>query len=316
LTYQTSCSAGRILAFDIGGSHVAAALCSVDSLCLGPLAIGPLCTDASLERFLDLIHDLGSRASERRGEPAGAVFAIPGPFDYLAGISKMRHKLPSLYGVDLRHTLAERFGWAPDQFHFINDADAFLLGELGAGAAQGAERAVGITLGTGIGSAFARNNVLLIGEEEEGVPSGGEIWDLAYEGGTVEDLLSTAALQLDYRVRTGRQMEVAAIAAAAETDPDAREAFERFGRHLGLVLRDILAPFAPDVVVLGGGISRSDHLFLPAAQKSLAGHGFRLVTSGLFGHAPMIGAGVYWRQRIRASIDRGSSACTHYPQPA
>lgn len=31
--------------------------------------------------------------------------AAPGPFDYAAGLSRITHKLPGLYGVDLRHEL-------------------------------------------------------------------------------------------------------------------------------------------------------------------------------------------------------------------
>ena len=94
-------------------------------------------------------------------------------------MSLMRHKLPFLYGVDLRQALAPRIGCDPVQVRFLNDADAYLLGEVGAGAAKGFGRAVGLTLGTGIGSAFAVDGRLVT--PGPGVPKDGEIWNVPYE---------------------------------------------------------------------------------------------------------------------------------------
>jgi predicted NBD/HSP70 family sugar kinase len=52
--------------------------------------------------------------------------------------------------------------------------------------------------------------------------------------------------------------------------------------------------FAPQVIVLGGGISRSPHLFLPAAQRELIGLHAELRVSALLDDAPLVGAGVAW----------------------
>jgi predicted NBD/HSP70 family sugar kinase len=54
----------------------------------------------------------------------------------------------------------------------------------------------------------------------------------------------------------------------------------------------MLAGFAPDVIVLGGGISRAAQLFLPAAQSELAGSGLRLRVSELQDSAPLVGCAV------------------------
>ncbi len=204
----------------------------------------------------------------------------------------MRHKLPYLYGVDLRGRLAERFGWQPDKVRFLLDSAAFLLGEIGAGEARGVERAIGITLGTGIGSAFAVDGHVVT--EGKGVPPGGEIWNLPYEVGIVEDYVSTRAIQRSYKLRTGALPNVARIAADAANDPDAAAVFTEFGRHLGLVLRMKLSEFDPDVVVIGGGISRSSHLFLPSAIKELGGLKMQLRVSTLLDYAPLTGAAVAW----------------------
>jgi glucokinase len=100
-----------------------------------------------------------------------------------------------------------------------------------------------------------------------------------------------------YLARTGRDLEVSAIAAAAGKDVDAREVFESFGLHLGQVLRDVVAPFRPDGVVIGGGIARSASLFLSAAEEQIAGLGFHVAQSMLWDQAPLVGAAHFWREQ-------------------
>ena len=103
---------------------------------------------------------LDELAAAANGLPGGHrpdwVVAVPGPFDYEQGIGLFRDvgKFDSLYGVDVRHGLLTRIRPAPDTIRFLNDADAFGVGEYAAGAARGHDRAVCITLGTGVGSAF------------------------------------------------------------------------------------------------------------------------------------------------------------------
>jgi glucokinase len=294
MTVQSNTNSEYVLGYDVGGSHVSAGFCRLQDLRAGRLAQAPLPAELTAAGFIELLHSLCVEAAGGPGNVAGASLAMPGPFDYVAGISQMRHKLVSLFGVDLRKAIAERFGWEPSQICFLNDAQSYLLGEVGAGAALGAARAVGITLGTGIGSAFAVDSSIVT--DGVGVPPGGEIWDYPYGGGTVEDLLSTRALQKDYFERTGHHEEVVTIAAAAAGDAEALAAFETFGRRLGEVFRDILAPFSPDVVVIGGGIARSSRLFLPVAEQRIQGLGFKLVTSSLMDQAPLIGAAFHWRE--------------------
>jgi glucokinase len=299
-----------ILAFDIGGSHISVARCTLSDFRILGSARVPLPPELDCDQFLDLLHGLARNMGIHRSPPVGATFAVPGPFDLVAGVSHIRHKLKSLYGVNLRAALAERFGWHPAQFCFVNDAAAFLLGEAQCGAACGARRAIGIVLGTGIGSAFARDGQWVT--EGEGIPPGGEIWNLPYENGTVEDILSTRAIKAGYAARTGKDEEVVTIASEADSDRDARAVFQTFGFNLGKVFRDLLAPFRPDVAVLGGGISRSARLFLPFAQNQLNGFDFKLVTSSLLDKAPLVGAAAFWKN----GSDTFADAVTEDPERA
>lgn len=339
---MTHSNALSVLVYDVGGSHVSAAICEQGSYALAGISRAHLPADGDIApaSFGRLIRALGDSAARGAGVStdliAGASLAMPGPFDYQRGVSHMHHKFPGLFGFDLKSALAARFHWQPNQIRFVNDAAAFLLGEAGAGAARGYARLIGITLGTGIGCAFA-----IAGPDgpriapsnpsnAEGVPPGGEIWNLPYNGATVEDFVSTRFLRSQYLSLTGVEAEVAMIADAAagdqpcpepdenpatqphpavlnpnadsKVDPDdpyaahcrARQAFERFGRHLGLALNQHVRAFRPDVIVFGGGISRAAHLFLPATRKALAGFSPVLAISTLMDEANLAGAAVDW----------------------
>lgn len=287
-------SSSFVLTYDVGGSHVNAGLCRLADLRILRVAGADLHAVSSFEEFADLLYKLGREAAAEETNIAGASLAVPGPFDCVAGVSQMEHKLTYLHGKSLRNALAERFGWTPDRLRFLNDACAYLLGEVGAGSVKGAHRAAGLTLGTGVGSAFAVDgHAVIVGD---GVPPGGEIWNYPYAGGTVEDLISTRRIKADYAALTGEDKDVAAIAAGAATDGAARRVFEDFGLHLGSVLRDVIAPFRPNMVVLGGGISRSSQLFMPFTEEVIHGLGFRVVMSALMDRAPLAGAGQFWRE--------------------
>jgi len=282
-----------VLVYDVGGSHVSAALCFKEGFRLAPVVRANLPTEETSDAFLEMLHSLGAKTAAGVKGVKGAELAMPGPFDYANGISWMKHKMPYLYGVNVSEALAGRFGWQASQVRFLNDAAAYLLGEVGAGAAKGVARVVCFTLGTGVGSGFAVDGHVVI--EGNGVPPGGEIWNVPYEGGIVEDQISTRALQRAYKERKGQEREVASIAHyATGGEPASIAVFAEFGKNLGVALRRLLADFDPDVVVLGGGISRSAHLFLPAAKAELKGARFELRIAELGDNAPLAGAGVAW----------------------
>ena len=280
------------MVFDVGGSHVSAAIFNVCHERLEAWQSRPIAANPNYEGFLDFFASL-ARELPRSTPLNGVAIAMPNPFDYKSGISYMRHKYLQLYGIDLRQGLAEKLGCDPLRLHFLNDASAFMLGELHRGAAVGMHRAVGITLGTGIGSAFAVDGEVVV--SGAGVPSDGEIWNLSYRNAIVETFVSTASIQREYAQTTGGPLlEVWRIAKLARQDSTAAKVFKHFGRELGQVLRHTCAAFAPECIVLGGGISRSSWSFLDEANQELSDLGMQLRVSTLQHRASLIGAGIAW----------------------
>jgi glucokinase len=135
----------------------------------------------------------------------------------------------------------------------VNDAEAFLLGEWWAGAALGHDRAIGITLGTGLGSAFLeRGRIVRTGA---GVPRDGALHRQPFRGAPVEERISRGALLARYGEA---DIDVAEIALRArDGEPRAREAFHALASDLAAFLRPWLEAFVPSCLVVGGSIARS-----------------------------------------------------------
>lgn len=160
------------LGVDIGGSHVCSAV--VD------LATGQLCGEPHTDK-VDAA--AGARtiagawaANIRRTAAASGIgrircagFAFPGPFDYERGISLIRgvRKFERIYGLDVAATLYPLLReCGTEEFRYVNDAAAFALGECLGGVADGAERVVALTLGTGVGSGFVAGRRLVTSGDE------------------------------------------------------------------------------------------------------------------------------------------------------
>jgi predicted NBD/HSP70 family sugar kinase len=264
-----------VVTLDIGGTHVSAATVDVGSAAVDPASRvrTELVSGSSREEFLGRIRNAASAA--RSGDIEAAGVAAPGPFDYAQGICLIEHKLESLYGADLRSELAAALSLPPNDVRFVNDAEAFLLGEWWAGAARGHDRAVGITIGTGLGSAFLEHGQVVRAGAR--VPPEGALYRLRFRNAPVEERISRAAVLAGYG---DERWDVADIAERARCgDRGAREAF----------LRPWLASFAPSCLVIGGSIARSWDL-LQDGLDSLRANVAVLAPAEHIDDAPLLGA--------------------------
>ena len=300
----------RVVVFDLGGSHVSAGVVHLSTSALEQKWSTTLDSSASAETILRTLESLVRRLQLRPAETAvaaavaGLSLAVPNPFDYETGVSYIQHKYGALYGWDIRKELSRRLGVDGARICFLNDATAFLLGELEANPAARTGNVVAITLGTGVGSAFASDGRIV--ERGGGVPEQGEIWNLPWQRGIVEDVLSAKRIRNEYLDRTGRTLEVREMAAVADSDAVAKNVFSGFGRDLAEVLNRVCKEFQPDRVILGGAIAKSARLFLPETMSAYGD--CPICISTLFDDAALIGAAVHWRSRASADDGGESSA--------
>lgn len=278
---------------DVGGSHLTSAVVDLEEgkVCSdyivtpmeskGPLEHVIACfkknLEATLEAFEEPIHQIG--------------FAFPGPFDYEKGISYMKQKFDNLYGINLPDVLRkvlevpeiEKF-----DFKFINDASAFGVGECFCGAGKGFKRVFGVTLGTGVGSAFLVDGK--IDETSENVPEGGEVWNLPFHDTIVDASFSTRWFVKRYGELTGKTIKGAKdVADQFGKEAAADQCFAEFGASLAEFATPWLKKFGADLFVMGGNISREYPKF---QAQLLAGmpEGVTVKTSELRDQAAMIGA--------------------------
>jgi len=69
----------RVLTFDVGGSHISAALCLGDNLSLGPVASAQYGDITTSEGFVGLLFELASKAAGGDPSGIGATLAVREP---------------------------------------------------------------------------------------------------------------------------------------------------------------------------------------------------------------------------------------------
>ena len=278
------------LCLDIGGGHVTSALVDTASKVIVPGTRQRVGADpnASAKSLIAVWSQVGCDSLEGGGDfdLSHVGIAMPGPFDYEQGVSKMVHKFASLNGCDVGQLLREAWKETMEcPIRFANDADLFALGEYWAGAGLGADRMIGITLGTGLGSGFVENGRILT--EDPSIPGLGEIWNVPHGRGKAEDYANGEFLSALFEDMTGESKEGGEIASLAlQGDPNARGCFSALGENLVEILQPWVKSFSPDVIVFGGNVSKSFDLFGEGMGGDL---GVRCVRSALFEDASLYG---------------------------
>ena len=179
-----------------------------------------------------------------------------------------------LNGQPLQQDLARAIGRV---VRLANDADCLALSEAQEdGAGAGAASVLGVILGTGVGAGIVIDGRLLRGpnaiagewghnplpwpKAEWGEVPGPLGWDGRY--GSIEDWCSGPALAADHLRVTGQALNGRALIAAAEAgDPDAEATVCRYEHRLARALAHVINILDPEVIVLGGGVSRVERLY-------------------------------------------------------
>jgi len=255
-----------IVGVDVGGSHVTACLVDPSSRQIHQKNIvrNRVDSHAPAEIILNLWCKTIIEVTHNAGVPLERIgFAMPGPFDYENGICLIKgfDKYEALYNWNIRTELSQRLSIAGADILFRNDAEAFLDGELFCGAAIGYSHAVGITLGTGLGSATSHC----------GHTFDAELSILDYKGEKVEECVSTRGLLRNYFQLTGTKLSNAKeLSDRFDTDENARKTFQKFADDLSWFLNIFVNKQHPEVIVVGGNIANAWELFMPRVIENLS----------------------------------------------
>lgn len=244
---------------DIGGSHITAALVDTSTGTIVPESWQRDSVPAAgtANEIIDAWSNV-ILTSFGQSVPARLGIAMPGPFDYEAGICLIQgqHKYESLYGLNIKTLLAQKLGFDINNIRLTNDAACFLQGEIFAGAAKGWSNVTGITLGTGLGSATCINNIV----------ADAAWWNTPFKDGIAEDYLSSRWFVQRYRQLTNVAMPNVKHILATGDDGKIKQVFHEFGIHLGTFL---LQQQAKGLVVIGGNIAQAFSLFEQSLKACL-----------------------------------------------
>ncbi len=306
---------------DLGGTNLYA--CAVDS---------DLAVHARTRRTVDclelpaLLDTIAEAVAELRDGADGQVeavgFGIPCLIDDEHGLAVSSVHLP-IAGLAFAAAMAERIALPV----FIdNDANLALLAEYRHGSAQGERVALMLTLGTGVGGA-----IMLGGECFRGAQgAAGELGHMIVDPdgpacgpgcpghGCLEAWISGSALAREARAvatrepdgalgrarADGRDVDGPLVSELAEGgDPRALAVLERLGEWLGVGIISLVNVFNPDVVVIGGGVSRAGELILEPARRVVARRALAMpaahvsIRAARFGaDAGMLGAALFARE--------------------
>jgi len=278
-------------AVDLGGSKILSVIAQGDGRRLGedrrPTSAedGP---EVVLERIVGSLEEALAKAGLRQGDLAAVGICSPGPCDIDAGVISSAPNLPGWRDVPICRYLEERLG-VPARLE--NDANAAALGEHVYGAGRGCRHLIYMTVSTGIGGGLIIDGRLYRGAT--GVA--GEVGHMTIEPdgplcgcgnrGCLEALASGTAIAArgEELVAQGGSALLARLAqeqgeltaetvsrAADQGDVACQGIIRRAGYYLGVGLASYVNIFNPEVIIIGGGLTKAGELLLAPARAEMA----------------------------------------------
>ena len=187
----------------------------------------------------------------------GIGVGVPSVVDCKRGIVYNVANIPAWKEVHLKDILEKEFG-VPVAVN--NDANCFALGAWRYGEGQGTNDMVGLTMGTGIGA-----GIIIGGKLYNGVNTGaGEIGSLPFKDADYEFYCSSrffCKLHGDTGANFGKRAQAG--------DEDALAIWQEFGENVGELIKAVLFTYAPEAIIIGGGIASAFSLFETAMRKKL-----------------------------------------------
>lgn len=258
------------IGIDLGGTKIAGVVLAEDGTEVAARRVATPSGDyaATVRAVAELVATLEGRVDGRE-LPVGVGHPGTIAIDGLV----MNANSTCLNGRPLAHDLATALH-RPVQL--ANDANCLAISELRGGAAAGASPAFAVILGTGVGGALAvegrvvggarggtgewGHNPLPWPRDEWGEAKGPACW--CGKSGCIETWLSGVGLAGDHARRTGQRLSGEEIVRRAQAnDAAAGETLARYADRLARALAAVINLLDPQVIVLGGGLSRIARLY-------------------------------------------------------
>jgi len=196
-------------------------------------------------------------------EVVGIGCCVPSIVDVDRGIVYAVENIPSWRRVFLKDEIEKRYDVPA---HVNNDANAFALGELHFGQGRGYRNIVGLTLGTGLGAGIIIDGHLYCGSN----CGAGEIGSLPYKDHTLEHYCAGQF----FKSKTGESGEMI-FEQAQQGDPHALQIYHEYGSEVGHAVMTALYAYDPELIVLGGSISKAYAFFESGMRERLKDYDYQ-----------------------------------------
>lgn len=273
-----------VLTADIGGTHITSAIVNIQTweILADSIARSHVDARADAKSILLSWKTCLSKSLTNFQQPISALgIAMPGPFNYEAGISLMQNqdKYDALYQLNIREELTQVLDF-PMDIRFINDAAAFLQGEIFAGDLTRKKKVLGITLGTGLGSSVWQ-------EGQKAFDA--NLWDSPYQASIFEEHLVTRWLTARFFELTGIQENgFKEILHKHQAHPSFDLLLSAYAKSLYDFLCFFSVTHSCQTFVLGGSIAKAWDLIRSYNEENFKD--FEIFTGQYAEQAAMIGA--------------------------
>lgn len=247
-----------IVGVDLGGTNVRAG--RVEGGRLTAVRSVPVRSGGSAGEVLEDLRSAVDGVLE--ASVAGLGVGVPSVIDLSAGVVYDVQNIPSWKKVPLKALLEEHYGLP---VYVNNDANCFAAGEKYFGKARPFDQAVGLIVGTGLGAGIIANGRLYSGAN----CGAGEFGMLPYRDRTFEAYCSGQFFRIVHGT-TGRE----ACERAGRGDPRASAMFAEFGAHLGEAVKAVCYAVDPEIIVLGGSVSKAYRYFGAALERAFESYAY------------------------------------------
>ncbi|MDD3926577.1 MAG: ROK family protein [bacterium] len=280
-----------IIGIDLGGTNTVAALAYEDGTIVVRDRTETMANSGFanvVSRMADLVQRLMVDAGIGYEQVEGIGMGVPGYLNMESGVVYFSPNFAGWTDVPLVEEFRKH---VPLPVYIVNDVNSHALGEYRFGAGRGAEYVAVLALGTGVGGGLVLGGRLYVGSTEGGGELGHMIVDpdgprcgcgnygCLEAFAKAQAIADRAAMKLQQGRRSVipgmvggdiRSITPAVVAKAAEAgDEAAIEVWDEVGMYVGIAAAGLIQALSPQVIVIGGGISRAGNLLMDPIRRTV-----------------------------------------------
>ncbi|MGA7723255.1 MAG: ROK family protein [Ignavibacteriaceae bacterium] len=242
-----------ILGIDIGGTNIRTGLVEDNKLVKVESIEVP--KSGTKDEIINNIVTMIQKFSTKKINGIG--IGVPSVVDIEKGIVYDVQNIPSWKEVHLKKILEKEF---KVPVYINNDANCFAAGEKYFGSVKKYKNIIGLIIGTGLGAGIIVNNQLYSGNN----CGAGEFGMIPFKNNNYEYYCCGQYFNNEFG-KSGEEI----LASAEKGNRLALKIFDEYGSNLGEAIKMIMYALDPEVIILGGSVSKSYKFFEKVMWKSI-----------------------------------------------